>query len=138
MEDHRFPRSDGASEEPNFDFDLAYVVAEVADAWANEPGVDDLKTGQQIDHIHYVLRTIIGKGGMGVVWEADDVKNGRKVALKFIAAPMPDFMERFERERRIIATLNHSYIATLYDSGTLEDGSPYLAMEYIEGQSIGN
>jgi eukaryotic-like serine/threonine-protein kinase len=76
----------------------------------------------------YELISRIGKGGMGEVWRARDKRLDRTVAIKFSHA---DFSERFEREARAIAALNHPYICQLYDVGP-----NYLVMEYIEGQPL--
>lgn len=85
----------------------------------------------------YVLESELGRGGMGTVWRArrDDGFLNRTVALKLpFAAPFqPDFVERFARERDILATLAHPNIARLYDAGITAEGQPYLAMEYVEG-----
>ena len=69
---------------------------------------------------------------MGVVYKASDIRLGRNVALKFVKA---HFSQRWEREARLVAALNHPHIATLYDVGEHE-GSPYLAMEFVEGRPI--
>src|SRR5690348_2088781 len=73
----------------------------------------------------YEILTLIGAGGMGEVYRARDTRLGRDVAIKVSAQ---QFTERFEREARAIATLNHPNICTLYDVGP-----NYLVMEYIEG-----
>ena len=64
---------------------------------------------------------------MGVAYKASDIRLGRIVALKFVKA---HFSQRWEREARLVAALNHPHIATLYDVGEHE-GSPYLAMEFV-------
>lgn len=69
---------------------------------------------------------------MGVVFKARDTRLGRSVALKFVKA---QFSQRFEREARAIAALNHPHIATLHDVGEHE-GAPYLAMEFVEGHPL--
>ena len=76
----------------------------------------------------YELISAAGVGGMGEVWKARDTRVDRTVAIKFAHA---DFSERFEREARIIATLNHPNICQLYDIGP-----NYLVMEYVEGSPI--
>ena len=76
----------------------------------------------------YELLSLIGSGGMGDVWKARDTRLGRTVALKRIKA---ECSERFEREARAIAALNHPHICTLYDIGP-----GYLVMEYIEGAPL--
>src|SRR5487761_202032 len=75
----------------------------------------------------YEILALIGKGGMGEVYRAHDPRLGRDVAIKVSSAR---FSERFEREARLIASLNHPNICTLYDVGP-----NYLIMEYIEGES---
>src|SRR5262245_31960784 len=75
----------------------------------------------------YEILANIGAGGMGAVYQARDPRLGRDVALKVSAE---QFSERFEREARAVAGLNHSNICTLYDVGP-----NYLVMELIEGES---
>jgi serine/threonine protein kinase len=75
----------------------------------------------------YTLISPLGEGGMGEVWKARDTRIDRIVALKVAKA---DFGERFEREARAIAALNHPNICTLYDVGP-----NYIVMELIEGES---
>lgn len=79
----------------------------------------------------------IGDGGMGSVYLAErtDESFDRKVAVKLIRRGMntQEILERFDRERRVLANLNHPNIAALLDAGALPDGSPYFVMEYIEG-----
>ena len=76
----------------------------------------------------YEILALIGAGGMGEVYRARDTRLGRDVAIKVSAQ---QFTERFEREARAIAALNHPNICTLYDVG-----SNYLVMEYIEGEAL--
>lgn len=88
----------------------------------------------------YRLLGELGRGGMGVVYlaERDDAEFTRRVALKVIR-PGPDadlLVDRFLRERQILADLRHPAIAQLYDGGRTYAGLPYLAMEYVEGQPI--
>jgi len=82
----------------------------------------------------YETLSPIGAGGMGEVWKARDTRLGRIVAIKI---SHQQFSERFEREARAIAALNHPNISQLYDLGTLPEGGGYLVMEYIEGSPIG-
>jgi serine/threonine-protein kinase len=88
----------------------------------------------------YRLLEPIGEGGMGVVWRAEraDGLIQRVVALKLPLGRWPrgDLVERFAREREILAALNHPNIARLYDAGVTADGRPYLALEYVEGRPI--
>jgi serine/threonine-protein kinase len=92
--------------------------------------------GQTISH-YRVLR-VLGEGGMGVVYEAEDVRLGRHVALKFIvhkALDRRESVERFEREARAASVLNHPNICTVYDVGEGE-GRHFIAMELLEGESL--
>jgi eukaryotic-like serine/threonine-protein kinase len=83
----------------------------------------------------YRLKRILGEGGMGVVWLAERSDAGNLVAIKFLphAGFTPARRERFAREIRTLAKLNHPLIARLYDAGTLSDGTPWFVMEYVEG-----
>src|SRR6516165_7279361 len=76
----------------------------------------------------YEILAPIGAGGMGEVYKARDTRLGRAVAIKVAAAR---FSERFEREARAVAALNHPHICTLHDVGP-----DYLVMEYVEGQRL--
>jgi serine/threonine protein kinase len=89
---------------------------------------------------HYAVESKIGEGGMSTVYlavRADDVYR-QKVALKVLAygADRSDLSARFRAERQILASLDHPGIARLLDGGTIEDGRPYLVMEYIAGFPI--
>lgn len=82
----------------------------------------------------------LGRGGFGEVWEASRAEGGfrQRVAIKVISRASPDdrTIRRFELERQVLATLDHPDIARLIDGGELEDGRPWLAMEYVDGTSI--
>ena len=86
------------------------------------------------------LLRLLGRGGMGEVWLAEqaDGRVTRQVALKLPALHLQGgvWEERFHRERDILAKLAHPNIAHLYDAGVSEAGQPYLAMEYVEGESL--
>jgi eukaryotic-like serine/threonine-protein kinase len=88
----------------------------------------------------YRIVRLLGRGGMGSVWlaERSDGLFARQVALKLVNASVtgPSLSERFARERSILATLNHPYIARLFDAGVAEDGQQYLAIEYVEGTPL--
>ncbi|MDY0747688.1 protein kinase [Paucibacter sp. R3-3] len=87
----------------------------------------------------YRLISEIARGGMGTVWlaERSDGLMKRRVALKLPRVVWGDtFAERLGREREILAGLEHQHIARLYDAGVDAQGRPFLAMEYVEGQSI--
>ncbi len=86
----------------------------------------------------YEIISLIGRGGMGEVYLARDRKLGRKVALKFVQRGLnsEDLIRHFKREESLLASLNHPNIAQLYGGGIGEDGSPFFAMEYVEGQRL--
>jgi serine/threonine protein kinase/tetratricopeptide (TPR) repeat protein len=86
----------------------------------------------------YEIRTALGAGGMGEVYRAHDPRLGRDVALKVLPAEMasdPARLERFTREARAIAALNHPHIVTIYSTEEA-DGIRFLTMELVEGQSL--
>jgi eukaryotic-like serine/threonine-protein kinase len=97
-----------------------------------------LQTGQRIGP--YQLVRELGIGGMAVVWLARRADGAfrREVALKLplLSRLRQDLSDRFEREREILAQLEHPNIARLYDAGVADDGLPYLALEYVEGQPL--
>src|SRR5262245_54276194 len=81
----------------------------------------------------------IGEGGMGSVYLAEQVSIGRKVALKVLHgsyASDDEFINRFRREARLAASLNHRNIVTIYDFDQGNDGSLFIAMEYLQGTKL--
>ena len=91
----------------------------------------------------YEIVSALGAGGMGEVYRATDTRLGRDVAIKLLPAAFaadPDRLARFEREAKVLASLNHPNIAHLYgfESATLDDGTSahFLAMELVEGEDL--
>src|SRR6202162_3398313 len=86
----------------------------------------------------YEILSAIGAGGMGEVYKARDTRLDRTVAIKVLPthlAGRAELRERFEREAKTIASLNHPHICTLYDTGH-QDEVDFLVMEYIEGETL--
>ena len=125
----------------------AHATSETADVMARLPKLSGapaaskppgLNTGDGVGP--YRLKIKLGAGGMADVWLAEraDGAFARDVALKLprINRLRQDLAVRFARERDILARLEHPHIARLYDAGVSDDGLPYLAMEFVDGQSI--
>jgi serine/threonine protein kinase len=86
----------------------------------------------------YEIVAPTGAGGMGEVYKARDTRLDRIVAVKVLpphVADRAEFRQRFEREARAVASLNHPHICQLHDIGQ-QDGTDFLVMEYLEGQTL--
>src|SRR4249920_2709909 len=102
------------------------LLAQHTASLPDEPGVPRLAAGSQVGP--YEIHSLLGSGGMGQVYKAFDARLGRDVAIKVAAAR---FSERFDREVRAVASLNHPNICTVYDVGP-----NYLVMELVDGKTL--
>ena len=86
----------------------------------------------------YVVRELLGRGGMGAVYRATDQVLGRDVALKVLATEQEagGVAERLRREARVLASLEHPGIVAIHDAGTLDDGRPFYVMRLVRGRRL--
>src|SRR6185295_1959066 len=91
---------------------------------------------------HYRIVEKIGEGGMGVVYVAEDTVLGRRVAIKTLTLKPGQneqhFRTRFLREARAVSALSHPHIATIHDYGETKRGQPYIVMELVKGETLGD
>jgi tetratricopeptide (TPR) repeat protein/predicted Ser/Thr protein kinase len=106
----------------------------------NRNDADELPPSSLVDNMYRVVR-LIGRGGMGSVYEAEDIRLGRPVALKVLRSDLARQLqadERFLQEAKILARIRSPFVATVYSIGATAAGRTYIAMEYIEGESLGD
>jgi predicted Ser/Thr protein kinase len=87
----------------------------------------------------YRIEGVLGRGGMGVVYLAEQPELGRKVAIKVIAPALasdPDYLQRFKRESRLAAAIEHPNAIPIYEAGVADENTPYLVMRYVEGEDL--
>src|SRR3954471_8356132 len=87
----------------------------------------------------YRIEGVLGRGGMGVVYLAEQPELGRRVAIKVIAPALasdPDYLERFRRESRLAAAIEHPNAIPIYEAGVADEDMPYLVMRYVEGEDL--
>src|SRR5450755_4693938 len=98
-----------------------------------EPHVGDVLAGK------YEVRGVLGRGGMGLVVSAWHKELGQKVAIKYLlpeALLSSELVERFAREARAAAQIRGEHVVRILDVGKLEDGSPFIVMEHLEGNDL--
>ena len=84
----------------------------------------------------YRIDGLMGSGGMGVVVAATHLELDQRVAIKFLRDVSPDAIARFQREARLLVRLKSSHVARVFDVGTLDDETPYIVMEHLDGEDL--
>ncbi len=120
-----------------------------SESFMEAPAFEDaaeMLVGDQVDPLvgqwigPYKIVALLGEGGMGEVYLAEDVRLGRQIALKLLPAYFgkdEDRLRRFAQEARAASALNHPNVCVIYEVGETEDGCHYIAMEYVDGETLG-
>ncbi|HJL43133.1 MAG TPA: protein kinase [Myxococcales bacterium LLY-WYZ-16_1] len=95
----------------------------------------DVQPGSVLDERFRIAR-FVASGGMGAVYQAQDLRSGRPVAIKRFAAARAFFSDRFARESQVLQELRHPGIVSFVSQGLAPDGGPYIAMEWVEGRTL--
>ena len=114
------------------------VMRQAAGIFASRPSQNAQRLVPGLELGPYVIETYLGAGGMGEVYRAKDKRLHRTVALKVLprqSADTPGLRQRLEREAKVISSLNHPHICTLFDIGRQADVD-YLVMEFLEGDTL--
>jgi serine/threonine-protein kinase len=103
------------------------------------PPSSELGRAGQVVAGKFRLDAVIGRGGMGSVWSATHTGLGHRVALKLIAREYvrsPEALRRFDAEAKAAARLQSRHVVQVFDNGTLDDGTPFIAMELLSGENV--
>ncbi len=104
-----------------------------AESFGSDPRIGALAAGK------YRVVRLIGRGGMGSVYEAQNVAIGKRVALKFLRAPQgadESLRTRFHREARLVSAIESAHIVQIFDTGETEEGEPFIVMEFLQGEDL--
>jgi serine/threonine-protein kinase len=106
---------------------------------SSSPTTEDALVGRTINK--YEIVRLIGRGGMGTVYEAINTSIGKRVAMKFVdaeSARNKDAVARFQREAQAASAVESAHIVEIFDSGTSDDGLPFIVMELLRGEDLGH
>ena len=112
-----------------------HVLSNTPGLGVGEPSLAGRRIGK------YEVVRLVGRGGMGTVYEARSVAIGKRVAMKFIsagAARDPEGAARFQREAEAASAVESAHIVEIFDSGTSDEGQPYIVMELLRGEDLGH
>ena len=104
-----------------------------AESFGSDPRIGALAAGK------YRVVRLIGRGGMGSVYEAQNVAIGKRVALKFLRAPAgadAALRARFHREAQLVSAIESAHIVQIFDTGETESGEPFIVMEFLQGEDL--